>query len=306
MQRGRHMVFYKWVSWIVGILSLILLIKQGWDVGFVAALQTIIEYYRSVMEFLFGWAEPYIRIALQYLEHLTGIALHLSPEWKHLFFLLGIYFSNDATNLMFNDVRPNTPGADRRYFISGLSRLIFGLVLAFVVSVAIGSVASGKDLYVVIGGSALIAILGVWLFEVFTAFLGAQLHRSDLAAESDIEMKSWTDEFLSRVDRGSWHALFAIGAVSAGVIAIQILAPTPTNPAALGTGILAILIFFFACFWLYRGLRHSYEVAKKKRVRWRDLIATSRNVNLGRGMLRIYLGAFAFLVLNAGLKLAGL
>lgn len=299
--------FYKVASGAIGVLSLVLLIKQGWDLGLIAPLETLIEYYRRLMDVLFGWSEPCIRDMLHWLQGATGITLHLSPEWKHLFFLLGIYFTNDATNLMSNrTVRPGTAGADRRYFYSGLYRLVFGVVLALCVGIGIGSIGAAQDQFLVMGGSAMFAIIGVWLFEVFTAFLGAQLHRQDLALESGLPENSWWDEFFSRVGRGSWHAIFGIGAVAIGLLLIQTLAPNPKNPAALGTGILAVMIFFFACFWLYRGLRHSYLVAKRKQQTWRETIATSRNVNLGRSMLRIYVGALVLLVGSAGLQFVGL
>src|SRR5262245_15945451 len=78
---------------ILGMLSIVTLIRHGFNYGFGPALHLVLEYYEKIMGVLFGWAEPYITARLAALRDLMGWELVLYPHWKHIFLLMMIYFS---------------------------------------------------------------------------------------------------------------------------------------------------------------------------------------------------------------------
>lgn len=76
--------FLRWASVLAGSLSLVLLIKQGFEIGLVGLLQGLLQFYSSWVEALLGWAEPPIRAAVTQLGAIWGQTLELNREWKHI------------------------------------------------------------------------------------------------------------------------------------------------------------------------------------------------------------------------------
>jgi hypothetical protein len=59
------MKFIPWLlGFVFGTLSVVMLIKNGFEVGFVSSLQAVLEFYEQKMHVVFGWAEPFIQDVL--------------------------------------------------------------------------------------------------------------------------------------------------------------------------------------------------------------------------------------------------
>ena len=82
--------------WGLGLLfsalSVVMLVKQAADVGFVSALGVIVAFYEETVQKLFGWAEPTIRSLFDAWRRQFGWDLQLRPHWKHVTVLFWLYF----------------------------------------------------------------------------------------------------------------------------------------------------------------------------------------------------------------------
>lgn len=74
----------------VGILSVVLLFKQGFDIGFAAPLQVALEWYNEAVSALLTPLQPFATQAVSALSAMIGKQLVLTPEWKHMVMLTGV------------------------------------------------------------------------------------------------------------------------------------------------------------------------------------------------------------------------
>src|SRR5688572_23315420 len=83
------------LSFLLGLLSLIVLAKQGLLIGIAAPFEQLIQYYQKITDFFLGWADTPIENLIDYLEHMLNRKLHFDRVWKHIFILLWLYFGSD-------------------------------------------------------------------------------------------------------------------------------------------------------------------------------------------------------------------
>jgi hypothetical protein len=111
------------------MLSVVLLIRHGFEIGFVTPLRIMLEFYNQWAEFLFGWTEPFVKNWLAELRSFLKIDLHLYPHWKHVFIPMWLYFSANVRGEL---------KKGRKYL--AVANVIWGFVLALVSSFAAGTV----------------------------------------------------------------------------------------------------------------------------------------------------------------------
>lgn len=115
---------------VASSLSLLLLAKQGFDLGFVAPLKLMLDFYQQAVEFLLGWADAPLKDVLRYIGDWMGVDLHLYPHWKHIFMPMWLFFSANA--------KVNWGRGRKR---TTLFTMIWGSLVALAASVASGTVA---------------------------------------------------------------------------------------------------------------------------------------------------------------------
>lgn len=74
----------------VGVLSVVLLFKRGFDIGFAAPLQVALEWYNDAVSALLTPLHPFATQAVLALSAMIGKQLVLVPEWKHMVMLTGV------------------------------------------------------------------------------------------------------------------------------------------------------------------------------------------------------------------------
>jgi hypothetical protein len=113
-------------------LSIVAVVEHWLALDLGPALQFLLNYYELGLQALFQWAE---RLVLNWL----GPGLTLSPDWKHLFIVVLIFFGADA-GAQFAAVGNRWANA-----FWGLVSGICGIVFAFASSVTAGAVSSSLE-----------------------------------------------------------------------------------------------------------------------------------------------------------------
>lgn len=270
-----------WLGLIFGTLSVVMLIKHGFNYGFVAPLQMVIEFYQQATQVLFGWAEPWIRLQLAAWRDWIGFDLQLHPHWRDVFVLLFIYFGADART---------------SYAFGNKGSMWFRIILGFVVA-AIAAILSGAIPVEPQNPShgfaiAAVAIVGMGIFDIFECAWQARWFRE--------EVESWWAAFNKRaVELVARLTLgLALGFVGLQVPIIQGLA----NP---GLALLGLFVITTALWWIVWGARHANK-SRAAGEGWVSGFLRRGGTRVGIAMLGSFIGAALFLLINAGLKLADL
>lgn len=263
-----------------GSFSIVLLIKQGFDIGFVVPLEMMLDYYHRMVGFLLGWAEPYLGAALAKVGSWFDFNLHLDPHWRHVFVLMWLYFGANARTHWSMGIKG-----------SGVFRAIWGGIIALVASVGSGAVSASDATSSML--AAAIPILGIVLFELSNSIWTATFHRK--------ASTTWWQSLraMARYDL-SYLAIGLVG-LTLGTQADKIpyLQQVP-NP---GLMFLGIFVIAFALFWIWLGTQSdSPSSFSHEGKRWRE----TGEARLGFAILTVILGATLFVALNAGLKLVAL
>ena len=85
------------IGLIFGTLSIALLIQEGLDVAISAPLMRLLNYYKAVLDFFLGWADPYLKDIAQHIREYVNIDFHFNPWWKYLFAPMWLYCCAAAT-----------------------------------------------------------------------------------------------------------------------------------------------------------------------------------------------------------------
>lgn len=84
------------ISLIFSALSVVLLIKEGLDVGVGAPLLRLLHYYKSLIDFLLTWADNPLRDFIGLLKSFVLMNFHFNIWWKYLFIPMWLYFFSSA------------------------------------------------------------------------------------------------------------------------------------------------------------------------------------------------------------------
>jgi hypothetical protein len=268
------------LSFLAGVLSLVILAQQGVLIGMAAPIKEIIDFYGKVVEALLGWADQPVRDAVAYLEQVLGIDLRFDQTWKHVFLLLWLYFSSDfRINL-----------SSSRYAFAVFT-LLWGSLVAVVTSVIASS--AGLSSSHVNTLAVMAPILGIIVFDTGRCIWGATFSAPDPTAVY-LPTQGWIDRFIRRL------YIYVVPVMIIGCLilfAARRLGGSSIPDSVLNSNLVLIAIFITltAFFWIGRGV-------------WLRAMAneSSDMMHVGMLMVAVILGAVLFLVLNAGLSVAGL
>jgi hypothetical protein len=268
------------LSFLLGLLSLIVLAKQGLLIGIAAPFEQLIQYYQKITDFFLGWADTPIENLIDYLEHMLNRKLHFDRVWKHIFILLWLYFGSD--------IRINLRSG--RYSF-GLFSLAWGSVVAIVTSVV--TAAFGFSAPQLSMPAISVPIIGIIVFDLFRCIWGASFSPPDPTAVF-LPSQLWIDRFIRRT------YIYVVPTIIIGCLILFCARTQAGNPLLANSGNphLIFLIFFFlliALYWIARGGWLRITVNQD-----------SDMMNVGILMLAVILGALVFLLLNAGLGSVGL
>lgn len=120
--------FMRTAGYLCAVLSLVSLLRLGFDIGLAAPLNKMLEFYVNILQLSFGWADPYLKALLHFIDEHFALNLQLYPHWKQLFVPMWLYFSTGA----------KAHWDDQRRSLA-IWIIVFGFILAFIVSVASSS-----------------------------------------------------------------------------------------------------------------------------------------------------------------------
>lgn len=303
----------KFIPWLLGLvfgtLSVVMLMKHGFEVGFVSSLQAMLEFYEQKMQVVFGWAEPFIQRGLSALQQRIGWEPHLYPHWKHVFVLfwlyVGAYTQSHAQGLK------TAKATDLVYRIEIPLIAFVGGLFGLLVGVACGTLdlAWPASNVLVVG----IAAAGMALFELAKASIRATGRWFAFGYP-------WRGVFGPELRGSSFFGALAIAAIFLSLYPVADDAPGLNAVPGFALGLLFGLVVGIALHDIWSAKRSAdVEVYGEQQFRqilerpsddsgdrriWRQ--AFFSRAQMGLLMLSAVGGSLVFLLTNAGLKFAGL
>lgn len=278
------LTFARCLGIVSGILSVNLLIQQGFEPALVAVFDSVLDGYETFMEGLFGPLEPHLERLLQS----TGWNQDLQPHWKHVLVLMWLYFGTVTRVIM-------------RFYTSQGERIkiavltVWGFLLALASSLGAGAVVLDDTLSNVL--MAVFPIVGYMLYQLgwsgFLATLGTQ--------------ESWWNRYRAAF----WLYLGprVVAVIIAAFVLISIVDVLPFwTPPSPGLAVLLGLTVVLAFYWLWTGLKgmlgwprpqdwSAFDLLNKVRWWWQSWHKMA-NTKIGKEMLMVLGGAFLFLLLG--------
>jgi hypothetical protein len=276
---------FGWLGILASVLSFVLLVKHGFDLGsFAGPLQLILDYHEAWMRFALGWAAPYLRSVLTVLGAWTGWTLDLQPHWRHVLTLSWLYIGATSVSGFYyrND------GADDRQVISILS-LVLGLIATTATAVAAGTVA--------LDGSAAILRMSAFALSGLVVYEGLQGRRVSHMLHGGRTVVSTNGLSLFVPLLVVDLALFWISGADGGVLPAGWIPPYGL--------VLLILLVAFILLWLALGAVLSLFPISAADESYGSVFLRQPATRFALRMARPAGGAALFLLANAGLKLAG-
>ncbi|KCZ89976.1 hypothetical protein [Hyphomonas johnsonii] len=264
------------LSFVMGVLSLVMLAKQGLELGFVAPLETVTEFYRKLVQVFLGWADgPLGSLVARLAPHVPDI--HLQPHWKHILVPMWLYV-----------------GADCRIMwkIGRLRAAVFfaltGGLLALLASVAAGAVAVDDPLM----RPLLFPVAALVVFNFLQAIWDALF--------KPVPGRTRWQVF------GHYAGLFALGNLVLGAVVVAV----GLTLQGLGLpGVNLVLLLVLVGLLALRDMSVAalgVEARRKPDQTWRQCFLAMANVRLGLAVFATLGAALALLGCNAGLGLAGI
>ena len=280
---------FEYLGIVFGIMSLVLLVEQGFDVGFSSAFGTVVDQYESSMDVLFGPAEPFLTNLLES----TGFDLELHPHWKHVLVIMSFYFGAVA-RVLWRFYKTQ----EERFYIALLTT--WGLLLAFAASLGAGSIEVDDALSNVL--MAVFPIAGFVLYQFGWAALLATLGHQE----------RWWIRFRAAVNLYIGRRVIGVIAAALVLVTAAIELPIVKTPQSPGLVLLLGLVVALALFMLWTGAKGVLEYPKapewanadfRSQVvwTWNSWRATG-NTRIGLSMLATLSGALLFVVAGAGLS----
>jgi hypothetical protein len=277
-------------------LSLVLLAKHGFDMGtFAAPLDLALAYYEDVTNALVGWIAPLAKRALA----LAGWSVEVHPHWKHIALL----------TLLYCGAWTRAGGGEKGSLIFDA---VWGSLLALAAGLAAGLVpiapgGAGTAEAILIAAFPVAAIL---LFSLGDSIWLRFSLRTLMKMKTEVP---WWQEVLSFS-----HTEIIFTLTGFAVIALALLlSETPLLRALPNPGLMLLLAFAVAAALAViaksareakRGGEISADIdpALDPAAEARAIFRRDPLRRFGMNILGALGGALAFVLTNAGLKLAGL
>lgn len=268
------------ISLLMGALSIAALIWHGFNVGLWGPFELILNFYEKLVGLL-RFAEPPLKVLLQFVSRFIAIDLDLHPHWRHSFVLMSLYFGGDVRL----DLMRDRSG-------SAAATVTWGGLIALAASVASGTTPLSDPNMLALVFPA----VGFVVYETGRSALTATFYR-EVALASWFGASTWWETFR--------FYFFGFALVDAAIGAIAVLAGTYarqvhfSDPSLLG---LLVFVVLLANYNLARGLwvaLYGPEQDAPLWVRFRRINST----RLGIILLRCIAGAALFILGGAGLAL---
>jgi hypothetical protein len=272
------------ISIILGVVSVVMLLNDAFNIGWVSPLRRILEYYLWAKSVSVDLLEPFIFDVLNWLLRWTDFNWQIRGHWSDVLILMSLYFSARA----------------KAYWSAGLTgraifRVVFGVLIALVFSVASGLIppADARTNFIL----ATTPILGILMFELVDSAVSATVSRK--------EGLSWAENFFRYMKFGGPVLLLGIGLVAATCYYAQNTAMASSS--VLGLSALLLFAILLTIYWAVRGLAHS--IIPENRNPGESVFhrfKRSSNTHIAYAMALTLSGAILWVTMNAGLALIGL
>jgi hypothetical protein len=273
---------------IFGALSLALLAKRGFNLGFAAPFEQALKFYEKGLHQLLGWIEPYWDALLARM----GWQLHVHPHWKNILVLMLLYFG-----VVTKVIWPKFRSAKERVLLFGLTA--WGIVLAIIASVAAGTV----DL----NDSTTNAIMAAFPLSAFALYQFAWCgYLATLGRQ-----ETWWIRYRAATRLYIGPRVVAAIVAALALILLSGRIPILTGLRNPGLALLIGLSVLLAVYWLWTGVEGAVYFHKPpektwwqtfRDMKWRQSWAVTSNARIGLGMLKCIGGAIVFVLLGAGLE----
>lgn len=269
-----------WLGLTFGTLSVVMLIKHGFEVNFVASLQIVLDTYDRMKALAFGWLEPSIRDCLVALKERFSVDLNLQPHWRDVAVLMGLYF-----------IRDNSPQNGAHAYTILLNTLVCAPIFVLA-SILVGTIPTAGAGLLENYLFAAIPLAAVFMYR--TLNWGWSIFRSN-------ETKSWSE--LIGTGARYWFRQFFFPVFLFMFLGLLILPSTwATSPGILMLGAAMFALAGYYVWVAVQIVRHD----GKEGMSWLGALRMQGLWLVGTSVFATLLGGIAFLVTNAGLKLAGL
>lgn len=291
---------FRILSVVFATLSIVMLIKHGFDMGsFAAPLQLLLSYYEAIINVLLGWTEPYLHAMLAFLRDLLGQDLRLDAHWKHVFVLMMLFFSAFVRDVL----RFSRMGGA---MIAATFGILLSLGIGILLGTSWGSDATAPQSVLLNGLSAALPLM-----VMAATFVAVGI--GDAVTEAHNRGEHW------------WHyiirlpvALIVFAALSICVIIftlwiggvfgdfrsdVQFLLPLLMLPRI---PLILIGAATFTTFLVIWAALNAGVIASRRGTTWRQEFFFRGSPRVGLSMLAVMGGATAFVACNAGLRLLGL
>lgn len=269
---------------LFSLFSVLALFKYAVDHSYSIALEMLIQRYESILSTILFPITPIAQLIAEFFGTLFNIDVQLKPHWRHVFVLMGVYFLSRVKGSF-----------DAKLYTTAYFRMILGLTIAFIASVAAGSPVVFREGYLNHAFIPISAIIGMLFYEVGLNIWYASFFRKMQAKLHARAIRTWVGEFFALSVSDIQRAVIAAVIIFAGLFlpAIQTL-PLP------GLLLLGFLMFFYGCFWMFWAWVQTHS--NKKNGESIDYWSNSDAI-VGRSMVSIFGWAASVILLDAGSQL---
>ena len=129
----------KFLSFLFAVISVVNFFGKGFAIGLTGTISLLITPYRSAIQFVLGWLDPYLGPIVQHLAEKLKVGIKLYPHWKDIIVPVWLYFvANFKTNLGMSRELTDWPRKRNRIIFTAVL-FFWGLIISLTVAIAAGS-----------------------------------------------------------------------------------------------------------------------------------------------------------------------
>ncbi|WP_203296537.1 hypothetical protein [Luteirhabdus pelagi] len=274
---------------LLGLLSVLSLLKTGFSFGFAKVFEIILSYYKRIVEVTLGWLDPILNNLLNVLGEIFDFQLVINNHWKHIYILLGIYFFRSAEI-----------SYKYGYKKTGIFSLFWGIFVGLITSILVGSFDLQNNSYSYNFLVALLPVSGIFCFD-----LGRQVWISiyDRRMIADIfkeEEKSFQEFFLPIFRR-----LYAQLIGSIIFVAVMLSFSFLINSKSPFLFISGFLILGMGIYRIFVGIS-EVQLFKEENETWLEKFDRTSSSSIVKSMFGLIIWVLIFISSSAGLQSFGL
>lgn len=272
---------------ILGGLSIITLIRSSIYEGFGPTFTGVIDYYEQIATTLLGWLEPVLLTALGVLASAIDVDVTLFPHWKHIFILMFVYFSRDASLAYANGFRP-----------TGVFMFSFGALYALLAGVSSGLVELKPQAFGANFTFAAAPVFGILAYNLTCQLWFSRADSQRAWLMRPMQGDNWLSRFVGTIP-GS--VIQALGGLVVVLVGLQLPFVSQSPSPGLIMLMLLIVMLGFNCVWFA-----AQGIQVTTGGNWWDDLFSKPGAKVGFAMLNTFLVSMIFVLSNAGLGVFGL